>query len=144
MPLVSVTRLRVRSIRFLPAFALHFLRARRQILSAPGFIEGAVLPDRAWTFWTLTAWDGQESMRGYMTSGAHMTVMPRLLDWCDEASVVHWDREEAGLPSWKEACTRMRRDGRPSSVRNPSPRHAGLNFPQPRAILAAPLQPRRR
>ena len=86
MTVIGVTRLRVRSVRFLPAFAVHFLRTRSQVRQAAGFRGGSVLPDRHWTFWTMTAWDSQESMRRYMTTPPHRTTMPYLLDWCDEAS----------------------------------------------------------
>jgi hypothetical protein len=114
MASIGVTRLRVRSVRFLPAFAVHFLRTRSQVRQAPGFQAGSVLPDRKWTFWTMTAWDSQESMRRYMTTPPHRTTMPYLLDWCDEASVVHWDQPEDALPSWLEAQRRMCESGRAS------------------------------
>lgn len=55
MPFVSIMRLRVRSVRFLPGFALHTLRSIRQVRHAPGFRGGSLLADRAWTFWTMTA-----------------------------------------------------------------------------------------
>ena len=85
MPFVSITRLRLRSVRFLPGFARHTLGSIRQVKRAPGFLGGALLPDRAWTFWTMTAWDRRDSMRAIMVGGAHRTAMTRLLDWCDEA-----------------------------------------------------------
>ncbi len=141
MSFISITRLRIRSVRFLPAFALDFVRTRQQVRSAPGFKGGSLLADRSWTFWTLTAWDSQESMRRYMTSGSHRTTMPRLLDWCDEASVVHWTQSDEGLPSWIDADKRMREDGRPSKVRNPSSRHADLSYRSPRTLFAGPIQP---
>ena len=141
MPFISVTRLRIRSIRFLPSFAMDFLRTRRQVRHAGGFQGGSLLADRAWTFWTMTAWDSQDSMRRYMTTGAHRGVMPRLLDWCDEASVVHWNQPEETLPSWTEADRRMRESGRPSKVRNPSPQHATLSYRTPRTLTAGPIQP---
>lgn len=143
MSFVSVTRLRVRSFRFLLPFALHFLRTRRQVRDAPGFQGGSLLADRAWTFWTMTAWDSQASMRRYMTAGAHRAAMPRLLDWCDEASVVHWDQPGDALPTWPEADRRMRESGRPSKVRNPSPDHAALNYRGPRVVTAGPILPAR-
>ncbi|WP_299646173.1 hypothetical protein [uncultured Jannaschia sp.] len=52
--------------------------------------------------------------------------MPKLARWCDQASVVHWTADAA--PDWAEAERRMRREGRPSKVRHPSPRHAELAF----------------
>ena len=63
MPFVSVTRLRLRSVRFLPGFAWHNLRTLKQVKAAPGFRGGSVLADRRWAFWTLTAWDSREAMR---------------------------------------------------------------------------------
>lgn len=141
MPFISVTRLRIRSVRFLPAFLVDFIRTRRQVRTAPGFLGGSLLADRSRTFWTLTAWNEQESMRRYMTSGSHRTAMPKLLDWCDEASVVHWTQEDEALPAWLEADRRMREQGRASKVRNPSPFHANLSFRPPRTLLAGPVSP---
>jgi hypothetical protein len=71
-------------------------------------------------------------MRGYMTTGPHKAAMPHLLDWCDEASVVHWNQADTAMPSWADADARMRERGRPSKVRNPSPDHASLAFAKPR------------
>ncbi len=138
---VSLTRLRVRSIRFLPFFAFHSLRSIRQIRKAPGFQTGSLLPDRNRTYWTMTAWDSQESMRQYMTAGAHKQAMPHLLDWCDEASVAHWTQQESTLPGWEEADRKMREIGRASKVRHPSSNHAGLTYSEPRTSRAAPIAP---
>lgn len=143
MSFVGVTRLRVRSIRFLPSFAVHFLRTRRQIREAPGFQGGSLLADRNLTFWTMTAWDSQDSMRRYMMTAPHRAAMPFLLDWCDEASVVHWDRPEKVLPSWLEADKQMRESGRSSKVRNPSPQHATLSYRPPRVTAAGAITAKR-
>ena len=143
MTFISLTRLRLRSVRFLPFFAIHTLRSLRQIRRSPGFQSGAVLPDRRWTFWTLTAWDSHESMRQYLLSGAHKAAMPHLQQWCDEASVAHWTQPEATLPSWSEADRRMRSEGRPSKVRTPSAHHADLTYRVPRTSLGGPIRPAR-
>ena len=139
MTFISLTRLRIRSIRFLPLFVLHTLGTLRQIRKSPGFLHGALLPDRRWTFWTLTAWESQEDMRRYMTTGSHKTAMPHLLDWCDEASVAHWEQPDSPLPSWEEADKRMREQGRASKVRHPSPQHAGLTYAPPRTSGGVPI-----
>jgi heme-degrading monooxygenase HmoA len=128
MPFVSLTRLRVRSLRFVPLFVMYTGQAVRQVRRAPGFQQGALLADRNWTFWTMTAWDSQEDMRRFMTSGAHKRAMPRLLVWCDEASVAHWTQSEEALPSWAEADARMRETGRASKVNNPSSSTLGLDL----------------
>lgn len=139
MNFVSVTRLRIRSVRFLPFFAVHAVRSNLQARAAEGFQAGSLLPDRDWTFWTMTAWASQEAMRAYMLRGSHKKAMPHLMQWCDEASVVHWDRAEADLPGWAEADARMRRDGRSSKVRYPSAQHATLAYREPRLTRAAPI-----
>lgn len=98
MVFVSLTRLRIRSIRFVPLFAFHTFRSLRQVSKSPGFQSGSILADRSWTFWTLTVWDMQESMRAYIVSGSHKQAMPHLLHWCDEASVAHWTQPDATPP----------------------------------------------
>jgi len=140
MMFVSLTRLRVRSLRFLPSFLLYLLATVRQVRRARGFRRGALLADRHWTFWTLTAWNDAESMQEYRTTGSHKEVMPRLLDWCDEASVAHWTQAEEELPSWTEADKRMRESGRASKVRHPSSRHSNLTYNEPRTTRSATIR----
>ena len=124
MPFVSVTRLRLRSARFVPLFALHTWLAMRQARHADGFHSGAVFSERKLAFWTMTLWRNEADMRRYMGAGAHRRAMPKLARWCDEASIVRWTAEAA--PDWPEAERRMRRAGRPSKVRHPVSRHADL------------------
>jgi len=140
MIFVSLTRLRIRSVRFVPFFLVHAFRSVRQASKAPGFIGGAVLNDRDRAFWTMTAWDSQSSMRRFMRTGAHKTAMPHLLNWCDEASVAHWEQEDSTLPGWADAARRMRELGRASKVLSPSPRHAGLAFPDPKASAGSMIR----
>jgi heme-degrading monooxygenase HmoA len=141
MVFVSVTRLRVRSLRFMPRFVVHAMWTGRQAKHAPGFLGGSLLPDRKRTFWTMTLWRNQADMRSYIISGAHLKAMPKLLNWCDEASIVHWTQDVQIAPDWLEAERRMRAEGRPSKVRSPSPNHQGLAFDPPRTSGAVPIAP---
>jgi hypothetical protein len=140
MAFVSLTRLRIRSVWFMPAFLVYAIRTRQQVRKAAGFVTGALLNDRERTFWTMTMWDSQESMRAFMTSGAHKQVMPKLLNWCDEASVVHWVQAEATLPNWEDADARMRESGRASKVLHPSPNHADLSYRAPRTTTGGVIK----
>jgi hypothetical protein len=140
MIFVSLTRLRIRSLRFVPLFVVQTFGSLRQVKKAPGFRTGALLADRSWTFWTMTAWDSQEQMRAYMTAGAHRKAMPHLFEWCDEASVTHWTQAEEGLLPWSEADRRMRENGRASKVRHPSPQHADLSYRAPRTTTGGPIR----
>ncbi len=121
--LVSVTRLRVRSWRFLPSFLVTALRSARQAKRAPGNLAVALLREANHTFWTRTAWTDEAAMKAFMLAGPHRGAMKRLLDWCDEASVVHWSQESTEMPSWDEAYRRMQEKGRPSKVNFPSADH---------------------
>lgn len=142
MPFVSVTRLRIRSWLYLPLFALDAVKTVQQVRVAAGFQDGALLPDHDRTFWTMTAWDNGAAMRSYMLAGAHKASMPKLMHWCDEASVVHWEQDEPALPRWEEADRRMRTEGRISKVKHPSATHAGLRYLVPRVTRSAPIRPK--
>jgi hypothetical protein len=144
MPLVSVTRVRLRSIRFVLPFFVLSTRSQTQLRTAAGFLGGALLADRHWTFWTMSLWSDAAAMRAYILNGSHKTAMPKLLNWGDEASVVHWEQAEAVLPSWAQAEQRMRSEGRASKLRYPSPRHAALGFAPPRTTRGTVLKPANR
>jgi hypothetical protein len=132
MAFISVTRLRLRSIRFFPPFLWWGLLSGVQAKRAPGNLKATGLRDLHFTFWTLTAWTDEHAMRAFMLSGAHQRVMPKLFNWCDEASVVHWNQETAELPSWSEAHRRMVEDGRQSRVRYPSDSQRAKRVTPPR------------
>src|SRR5688500_19607227 len=86
MPLTSITRLRLRSARFLPGFALHTWRSARQARRSPGYLSGYFARGRGLTFWTVTTWADPDAMRAYRNNGAHVRPMPRLIGWCGEAA----------------------------------------------------------
>ena len=66
MPLVSITRLRVRSFRYLPAFLVGSLRAARAAKNTTGNLAVSVLSDANLAFWTRTLWVDEQSMRAFM------------------------------------------------------------------------------
>lgn len=126
-----MTRLRVRSWHYLPSFLVLALRSALQARSAEGSLAVSVLAEARRTYWTRTVWADEPSMQAYMVSGVHRRVMPRLLEWCDEASVVHWTQEAAEPPPWEEAHWRMQQDGRRSMVNHPSEAQGRFQIPAP-------------
>jgi heme-degrading monooxygenase HmoA len=135
MVYVSVTRLRVRSARYLLAFIPRVWSSGRQAKEAVGFLGGKLLYEFPLTFWTATTWADEAAMRAYRISGAHRDAMPLLLDWCDEAAVAHWSQSSAILPDWMdwlEAHRRMVTEGRLSKVNYPSSAQAAARIAEPR------------
>lgn len=126
MPHNSITRLRLRSIFTLGAFARETRAISQQAAAAPGFVEGAVLAEGRLVFWTRTIWESAEAMKAFRDSGAHRASMPKLMDWCDEASVVQWQGEPER--DWDAISARMLADGRASRVRRPTKAHQERRF----------------
>jgi hypothetical protein len=120
MTFVSVTRLRVRSAWFLPAFIFYAVRSLRQARKSVGCLAADVRREKALVFWTRTWWADLPAMRSFIGSGPHRTVMPKLQEWCNEASVVHFENTSSALPDWDVATLKIRLEGRVSRVRRPS------------------------
>ncbi|HEY0704235.1 MAG TPA: antibiotic biosynthesis monooxygenase [Candidatus Acidoferrales bacterium] len=131
MTFISITRLHVRSYLYLPVFVWRAQQSISQSQSAPGFIHGRLMRESSNTWWTITAWDTDAAMNAFRTSGAHQSVMPKLMVWCDEASVVHWTQPTTDLPTWAEAHRRMLAEGRFSKVNDPSPAQIAKEIPAP-------------
>jgi hypothetical protein len=133
MALISVTRLRLRSIWFLPQFFWLTWWSFRQAQQAEGNLRTQVAQDAKLAFWTITAWRDLEAMRNFMSSGAHRQAMPKLVNWCDEAALVHWQQDTDQLPSLAVAYQRLSTEGRPSKLRYPSPAHLTHQLAAPRS-----------
>ena len=136
----SITRLRLRSLFTLPAFARETRAIAAQAAAAEGFLGGAVLAEGWLVFWTRTAWESEAAMKGFRDTGAHRASMPKLLDWCDEARVAHWKGEAER--DWSAIHARMASDSRKSKVRHPSKAHeAGRIGPLRRWSPEQPVLP---
>jgi Domain of unknown function (DUF3291) len=120
MATVSVTRLRLRSAWFLPAFILHAIPSSSQSKRADGCLGTQTRRASDGSFWTMTLWRDVEAMRAFMLSGAHRKAMPHLVKWCDEAANTRFDWSETTLPGWDEAERRLAANGKMSPVKHPS------------------------
>jgi hypothetical protein len=145
MAFISVTRLRVRSLRYLPQFIWRTMQSVRQTERASGFLGGRLLRETRNAFWTITVWEDEAAMNAFRGSGAHRVAMPKLLNWCDEASIVHWNQETPELPTWLEAHRRMVNEGKRSKVNYPSSAQVANHIaaPQPSRLEGnlKPAQP---
>jgi quinol monooxygenase YgiN len=132
MPLISVTRLRIRSFRYLFGFFVFATRSARQARRAPGNLGVDLLRDANNTFWTRTAWKDEAALRAFMIAAPHRRAMGKLAEWCNEASVVHWTQDASDLPDWREAHRRMAAEGRRSRLKHPTPAHEAFQVAEPK------------
>ena len=126
----SITRLRLRKFSTLPAFMWHTQAIAAELGASAGFLGGGVLVEGRLVAWTRSAWESEAAMKAFRDTGAHRVVMPKLLDWCDEAAVAHWEGEAES--DWRLIHARFARDLRLSKVRHPTSAHT--------AKLIAPLR----
>jgi hypothetical protein len=131
MPVISITRLRVRSLLYWPVFLFQSLGIAKQAAGAGGNLAVKLLGDRRRTYWTATSWSSEEAMRAFMLAKPHGPAMRKLLNWCDEAALVHWTQPGPELPSWEEAHRRLLGEGRRSKVNHPSPAHTAFSMVAP-------------
>jgi hypothetical protein len=123
MPLVSLTRLHLRSPVYFPGFLWNTFASVRRARACEGFLSGAIgyeMPRRL-GFWTVTLWRDLDAMKVFRNGGAHLAAMKRLPSWCDESAVLHW--EAAELPPWDEAHRRMKDGGELTKLKHPSAMH---------------------
>lgn len=127
---VSITRLRVRSIFYMPLFLLHAMRTMMQAQKADGVAGVETRFEKNNVVWTKTVWHDEALMKKYRGSGAHQIAMRMLSEMCNEASVARWQQPAADLPTWEEAHRRMLTEGKLSKVKHPSPlQSAGKTAP---------------
>ncbi len=120
---VSITRLRVRSIWFLPLFALHAMRSATQAMKSEGIVDFDTRVENPLTHWTKTVWKDEPAMKSFRNSGAHQLAMRLLSEVCSEASYTRWQQEPPDVPSWEEAHKAMLKQGNLSKLKKPSAFH---------------------
>ena len=143
---VSITRLRVRSIWYMPLFIVHAMRSMSQAQKAEGITGVETRFEMKNVVWTKTVWQDESRMKKYRSSGAHQIAMRLLSKICSEASIVRWSQETAGLPTWEQAHQRLLADGKLSHVKHPSPlQAAGRTAPEVMAAgFTPPMPPRQK
>jgi hypothetical protein len=131
MYFISVTRLRVKSLIYLPRFLLGNAAVLRSIKKIEGFICGKELVDKGFTFWTVTLWESDQAMKYFRNRDPHQSAMRNLPGWCDEGAYVHWIQEEAVIPDWNLLYKKLITEGKTTKVKQPSTRQEGMKYPAP-------------
>ena len=111
-------------------FLIQAFRAAQQAKAAEGNLAVSLLREPQNTYWTRTMWTSEAAMKAFMLAGLHGRVMRKLLEWCDEAAVVHWMQESQAPPDWQEAREQLLAIGRTSKVNHPSEDQRAFRIPE--------------
>ena len=129
MPFVSVTRLRVKSLLYLIPFMRANEASVKELKGSKGLLKGKELIDKNLTFWTITLWEDEASMKIFRNSSSHRNAMQNLPNWCNEASYHHWVQDGVEFPDWCTVSEMLFTEGKISKVRTPSNAQIENKFP---------------
>ena len=100
--IISITKIQLKNIWQLLKFMKHAGRLRNQAISADGVIHVDVKADLGkLTFYTLTAWENESSLREFMLGGYHKEAMKNTKKIAKQAVSTHHEGNK--IPDWQEA-----------------------------------------
>lgn|SRR5487761_1640932 len=131
MPVIVVTRLRLRDPALLEEFFAAAVAALEQAKSSAGSLGADVLADANNVWWTATSWRDRGLLHAFVGGEPHASTMARIDGWCDEATFAEWEQATAELPDWPTGYRRLVADGQAASLTHPSSAHETRAFPAP-------------
>ncbi len=131
MPVIVVTRLRLRDPAFFDEFFASAVAVVEQAQGSAGNLSADVLADANNTYWTRTAWQGRAEMGSFVGAEPHLTIMGRIDDWCDEATFVDWEEASLGPLDWQDGYLRIVADGQVAGLTHGTEAHNTRDFPAP-------------
>ena len=88
MPVIVVTRLRLRDPALLDEFFADAVAAIEQAMKSEGNLGADALAEADNAWWSVTAWQERGLMRAFVDSEPHLGISARLDHYCDEATFV--------------------------------------------------------
>jgi heme-degrading monooxygenase HmoA len=131
MPVIVITRLRLRDAAFFDEFFASAVAVVEQARNSEGNLAADVLAEANNTYWTRTVWREREARDAFVGAEPHRSTMGRIDEWCDEATFVDWDQAGAEPPNWEESYERLLVEGQVASLTDPSDAHMTRDFPAP-------------
>jgi quinol monooxygenase YgiN len=131
MPVIVVTRLRLREPALLDEFFTAAVSVMEQAQQAAGNLGADALADAGNAWWSVSAWRDRPAMRAFVDSEPHLSTTERLDHFCDEATFVDWEQAAPDLPDWQTGYQHLIADGRVAELSHPSAAHRSRGFPPP-------------
>lgn len=144
---LTVTRLRPRWTR--PLVLARFLRLSlknaRAAQASSGFVGGALWVDARLTFWTVTLWQDEASMRAYARGPVHIGAMQHLRSYQNaysEAAFASGPSPVPQLPTKAESYAFLTAQATFYNLPHPSADHAARRVRPPDVRSVQRLEPR--
>jgi quinol monooxygenase YgiN len=131
MPIIVVTRLRLRDPALLDEFFTDAVAAIEQAMKSDGNLGADALADAHNAWWSVTAWQDRPLMQAYVDTDPHRSISARLDHFCDEATFVDWEQATPDLPDWQTNWRHLTADGKAAQLTHASAANQTLDFPPP-------------
>jgi len=131
MPVIVVTRLRLKDPALLDEFFTDAVAAIEQAQKSDGNLGADALADAGNAWWSVSAWTGHRPMQAFVGTQPHQTIQGRLDHYCDEATFVDWEQDRPDLPDWQTSWRHLVADGKAATLTHPSDANQTRAFPPP-------------
>ena len=131
MPVIVVTRLRLKDPALLDEFFTNAVAAIEQAQKSEGNLGADALADADNAWWSVSAWQDHSRMHAYVHSQPHLDISARLDHFCDEATFVDWEQDSPDLPDWQTSWRHLTADGKAAELTGPSAANQSRAFPPP-------------
>ncbi len=131
MPVIVVTRLRLKDPALLDEFFTDAVAAIEQAQKSDGNLGADALADAHDAWWSVTAWQDRALMQAFVDSQPHLGISARLDHYCDEATFADWEQASPDLPDWRTSWRHLTADGKAAKLTHPSAANHTRDFPRP-------------
>ena len=131
MPIIVVTRLRLRDPSLLDEFFAHAAAVLEQAIKSEGNLGTDALAEAHDAWWSVTAWDDRPHMQAYVNTDPHLSTEALLDHLCDEATFVDWEQDTPQLPDWQTSWRHLVAEGQSATLTDPSEANRTRAFPAP-------------
>ena len=131
MPVIVVTRLRLKNAGLLDEFFTAAAGALDQALKSDGNLGADALADANNAWWSVSSWQDRRPMQAFVRTEPHLSTMAKLDHLCDEATFVDWKQASPELPDWQTSYRHLVADGQVATLTHPSAANQTKDFPAP-------------
>jgi hypothetical protein len=136
MPVIVVTRLRLKDPALLDEFFTDAVAAIEQAQKSEGNLGADALADAHNAWWSVSSWQARGPMQASVNSEPHLSITSRLDHYCDEATFVDWEQDSPDLPDWQTSWRHLTADGMVAELTHPSEANQTRDFPPPAEATA--------